>query len=97
MENTVSSTVTGTNTVIPMKVRDKSDHNRVIQISLYTGEIIYTFGSPYKASEVVNHSCKRIKMVCRGTLKKAGGYFWCYESPELQTQYSVTPESYKGE
>ena len=90
--NVNSETVT-----VVVKTREKSDHNRVLQIDLVTGEVLNTYESPYKASEVVDYSCKRIKMVCRGTLKKAGGFFWCYESPELQAQYSVTPEAYKGE
>ena len=75
--------------------REPTDNNKVLQIDLSSGEVVNTWDSPYKASEAVNHSCKRIKMTCRGLSSKAGGFGWAYESKELQNQYNVTPDSYK--
>ena len=77
------------------RIRETADTNKVLQIDLTNGSIVNTWDSPYKASEAVNHSCKRIKMTCRGEAKKAGGFGWAYESPELQQQYNVTPNSFK--
>ena len=89
MENTVTSP-----TATVKKPREAADNNKVLQIDLTTGAVLGIWESPYKASEGVNHSCKRIKMTCRGEVKKAGGFFWCYASEALQAQYNVRAENF---
>lgn len=91
MENNTAPVTTSQPTV---KTREPPDRNRVLQIDPTTGVVVATHESAYRASETVGYSCKRIKMVCRGSLKKAGGFFWCYESPGLQEQYSVYVGNY---
>lgn len=91
MENNLAPVTTNQPTV---KTREPPDRNRVVQIDPATGLIVAVHESAYRASETVKYSCKRIKMVCRGTLKRAGGFYWCYENRELQRQYNVCIENY---
>ena len=61
------------------------DHKRtpVNQLDL-TGNLIATYPSIIESSKVTGIRASNISKCCRGDLKRAGGYLWCYSSTYVE-------------